>query len=485
MARFMARDLILAVDIGTSSFRTALFDTQGRRVVGTLSQQTYRLRTNPEGQAELDPAVLETAARQCLAGTLQAFRDRKNGGRIIAAGASCFWHSLLAVDAAGRPISPIYTWAESRCRTAAEALRKRLDETAYHQTTGAMLRASFWPAKLAWLKKCQPVLFKKAAAWLSPADWLFSRLCVSWHPSFSMASGTGLFNRQTNDWDDALLRRFGLTRKQVGTISDAPLASNARLIEAFPELAETKWFPPIGDGAASNLGCGAAEPGLAAINFGTSAAIRVISRAARPRVPFGLFAYRVDAERWLIGGAISNAGNLRAWALQVLQLPDDRKLEKELAKNVGSPIVALPFLAAERAPSWPEAVPAALTGFNLSTTAVDLFSALTEASYLRLAQIGRLLQEHIVKRPLKVTLSGGLLKSPASMQRLTHALGRPISANLEPEGSLRGAAVFAIEQLGRKAPPSRLGRVYRPDAKLHQAARRQLEKQVRLEQRFA
>lgn len=481
----MARDLILAFDIGTSSLRTALFDSRGGRVEGSLAQLQYPLRTNAEGQAELDPVVLEKAARACLAKTIAAFRESKNGDRILAAGASCFWHSLLATDAKGAPLSPVYTWAESRCKTAAETLRGKMDERAYHQSSGAMLRASFWPAKLAWLKQIQPVLLQKAAFWLSPADWLFSRFCTTWHPSYSMASGTGLFHREANDWDPALLRRFGVKAAQLGKISDAPLSARPELAKSFPELVETKWFPPIGDGAASNLGCGATMSGLAAINFGTSAAIRVISTAKNPRVPFGLFAYRVDAKRWLIGGAISNAGNLRAWALQTLQLPDDEGLEKALQKTEDTGLTALPFLAAERAPTWPEGVAATLTGFNLSSSAVEIFVALTEASYLRLAQIGLSLKKDIVKGPLKVTLSGGLLKSPASVQRLTDALGCPISANPEPEGSLRGAAVFAIEQLGKRLSASRPGRTYRPNPARHRLARQLLERQKRLEAKFS
>lgn len=477
----MPRDFILAFDIGTSSLRTALFDLQGKRVDGTLAQQAYPLQTNPEGQAELDPATLEKAARKCLIKTMAAFRTLNSNDRIVAAGCSCFWHSLLAIDAKGNPLSPIYTWAESRCKSAAEELRKRLDEKEYHQASGAMLRASFWPAKLSWLKKTQPSLFKKASSWLSPADWLFSRFCTSWHPSYSMASGTGLLARATNNWNDPLFKRFGITRAQVGTISDAPLTSTTATTSLFPELAATQWFPPIGDGAASNLGCGANAPGLAAINFGTSAAIRVISSAKNPKVPFGLFAYRVDADRWLIGGAISNAGNLRAWALQNLQLPDDEALEILFQKNPPPALTALPFLAAERAPSWPEDVAATLTGFNLSTTAVEIFSALTEASYLRLAQIGLLLQRNVVRGPLRVMLSGGLLKSPASMQRLTDALGCSITASTEPEGSLRGAAVFAIEHLGKKLPAVKPGKRYSPNAKRHALALIQLKKQQALE----
>jgi gluconokinase len=74
------------------------------------------------------------------------------------------------------------------------------------------------------------------------------------------------------------------------------------------------------------------------------------------RAPLGLFCYRVDAERYLVGGAISNAGNLRAWCMRELRLPDDAAIEAELAKRPGPCVglTVLPFWTAERAPRWNE-----------------------------------------------------------------------------------------------------------------------------------
>src|SRR5690606_13653907 len=98
----------------------------------------------------------------------------------------------------------------------------------------------------------------------------------------------------------------------------------------FPELRAARWIPAIGDGAANNLGAGATKPGLAAINFGTSGAVRIVRSSGKPRAPFGLFCYRIDAQRFLVGGAISNAGGLRAWCLEHLRLPEEDALEAQL-----------------------------------------------------------------------------------------------------------------------------------------------------------
>ena len=75
-------------------------------------------------------------------------------------------------------------------------------------------------------------------------------------------------------------------------MSDEPTPVGGRLAAQFPELKGVPWFPGIGDGAASNLGSGATRPGLAAINVGTSAAVRVIREAKGVRAPLGLSCYR-------------------------------------------------------------------------------------------------------------------------------------------------------------------------------------------------
>jgi len=165
--------LVLAMDIGTSSLRTGLFDARARCIGWTRAQAGYALRLSNEGMAELDAAQLKEAAHDCLRQTLRSVRSRRllRSRPIAAVGVSCFWHSLLGVDRGGRPITPIYTWADSRCRDDAAALRRGLSEVDIHQRTGCMLRSSYWPAKLRWLRKTQLRQFRRVALWMSPGEW--------------------------------------------------------------------------------------------------------------------------------------------------------------------------------------------------------------------------------------------------------------------------------------------------------------------------
>jgi gluconokinase len=465
--------LILAIDIGTSSCRTALFDGRAVRLLATTAQQAYQLHTDRDGRAEIDPATLLAAVSGCIDRTLaaQAKSRQLRGLEIAAVATSCFWHSLVGCNANGAPLTPVFSWADSRCRDDAERLRRRLDEHETHARTGCMLRTSFWPAKLKWLARTRKAQSRAVDFWMSPGEWLYLQLCGQRRCAHGMATGTGLYDPAALGWDAGMLRTTGVAFSQLSPLGDQPLQLLPRHRPRFATLANARWFPAIGDGAASNLGSGATRPGLAALNFGTSAAVRVMYRSgarSATRAPFGLFCYRVDEARTLIGGAISNAGNLRAWCLRELRLGSgEDEVEQALAVRPGPDhgLAVLPFWSAERAPTWREDVSGAVVGIHHATTALDLLQAVTEASYQRLATIIELV---IGRGPApRFIVGGGIQRSPSSLQRLADVLGHPLTALDEAEASLRGAAVFALEKLGHGARLGRVtGRTVRPRAGL-------------------
>ena len=478
--------LVLAVDIGTSSVRTALFDHKARRLKGSLTQREHAVTHSPEGAAELDPATLEEGLLACLTGTLA----RAKHGSIEGVGISCFWHSLVGVDGKGEVLTPIYTWADARCREDAAKLRAELSEEACHARTGCMLRASYWPAKLRWLARTQPKVWKKVARWQSPAEWLLGRWCEDGGEvcAHGMATGTGLYDPAKLAWDEKLAEQCGVRLDRLPKISEDSLRLRPELAKRFPRLAQAHWWPAIGDGAAGNLGSGATQPGRAAINVGTSAALRVMREGTIGKVPLGLFCYRVDARRFVVGGAVSNAGNLRAWCLRELNLPgSERSLDAAMSKRPKplSSLVVLPFWSAERAPTWCEEVPGVISGLSQNTTALDLLQATMEAVYQRLALIADLSLPKTSQNEAstKIIVAGGILKSSGLLQRLADVLGRPVHPSTEPEASLRGAAVYALEQNGGNPGAEEIvGTVVRPRARMAALYAQERRRQRQLEE---
>jgi gluconokinase len=306
-----------------------------------------------------------------------------------------------------------------------------------------------------WLRRTNRTLFDGVTNWTSPASWLFGQIFGAPAASHSMASGTGLYNLRERPWDAELCDHCHVNAAQLDALNDVPLASGT----GSGALRDATIFSAIGDGAASNLGSGADRPRRYAINIGTSAAVRTtVARDGKllKRLPPGLFAYVIDNARLVLGGAISNAGNLRAWCLRELRIEGDgeRALSREQA--AADALTVLPFLVRERAPTWPENVPAAVTGVTAVTSAADVCRAATTATYYRLADILDSL-ERAVTPVDEVIVSGGVLKSPASLRILADSLGRDIQVCRELESSLRGAAVHALAHLGCEVAPLRAG----------------------------
>ena len=123
---------VLAIDIGTSSVRTALFDENAKLIPRSNASHIYRVRHSAEHGAELDPQVLLRATGKCLRQTRGLTKSPVN-----VVGGSGFWHSLLALDRAGKPLTPIFTWADARCAEDAARLRATFDERVIQQRTGS------------------------------------------------------------------------------------------------------------------------------------------------------------------------------------------------------------------------------------------------------------------------------------------------------------------------------------------------------------
>ncbi len=455
---------VLALDFGSSSVRAALFDRKGQRISRTNASQRYRIEHPTDHAAELNPTLLLRATRSCL---------RKTGGltnrKVRAIGASSFWHSLLGLDRAGRPLTPIYMWADARAASDAAQLRKKLQEQEILERTGCMLRASFWPAKLQWIRRREPKVFRTVMRWVSPADWVFEQLFGIRSCSQSMASGTGLYNLAKREWDPELAGLSGLTSEQLN-----------------PLLAEIDWrdgkiFTALGDGAAGNLGSGALQPREVAINVGTSAAVRTVV-TKKTTIPFGFFRFVVDDKRLLVGGAVSNAGNLRAWCLRELRLAKKHRSIEKMLRETAIPdrLTILPFLVPERAPTWPQNLDGLIAGLTSTTSAADLLRASVTSVFLRLSSILEVL-EGSFGNAKRIIVSGGILRSPASLQLLANALGRDVEVCVEQEASLRGAAVHALTKMGETPRPLREGRIVRHDRRTTTRMRRQKRRQEVLE----
>jgi gluconokinase len=473
--------LVVTLDVGTSSARVLCFDAHGRPLAGVEGRTEYEPLTTPDGGVEFDADRLVRAVTEAVDGGLAGLGAR--AADVGAVATSMFWHSLLALSGDGRPLTPVITWADTRSARAAGELRGLLDERAVHARTGAPLHSAFAPAKLRWLRRARPEAVRRAATWCGFGEYLALRMTGTLRASLSMASGTGLLDQARASWDPEVLAAAEIEPAALPPVGDAPLAELTREFAArWPALGRAAVFPPFGDGACSNLGSDCRGPDRIALNLGTSAALRLVTTAPGPPPP-GLWRYRVDARRSLLGGATSEGGNVLAWCRRTLALPSDDELGRRLAALPPDShgLSVLPFLAGERSPGWRGDARGAITGLGLATSALDILRAALESVAYRLGLVYERLAP-LAAPGHEIVASGGALERWGVWARvIADVLGQPLVLSATAEASSRGAALLALDGLGLDWPePGPRGRVVAPDPTRHEQYRRAAERQRRL-----
>ena len=411
---------IVSLDVGSSSVRAVAYDDRGEAEDGDahLAYGSY------------DADELVAACRAVLSQV----------GEGDAVAVSCFWHSLLPLDAHGRPLAPVQTWREL-----AGAPPPHVDPAGYHRRTGCFLHPAYWPAKIE--------RFPGAARYVSFPDYLLRELTGELRTSISMASGTGLFDPNALTWDAQTLDELGVDPERLPPVSDEPVLGV---------------WPALGDGACSNLGSAGVGRSRAAVMVGTSAAARVLFAAPSADARPGLFLYRLDGERFCEGGALSDGGNLHAWLVRTLAAFDDAGLAD--LEPAAHGLVFEPFLGGERSLGWDATRRGAIHGLSFATTPLDIAQAALEAVCYRLADV----LDAIGGLESVVATGGGLLANPSWLQVLADVLGRPVEVSAVPEGSARGAAIAVLTRAGIVVPDAPVARVVEPRRErhaIHQAAR--------------
>ncbi len=471
-----------------------LFDENARAVPGSETQIKYEMRTTSDGGVEADADELLGYAERAIGEVLARAGDR--AAHIAAVASDSLVSNVLGVDADGRAVTPVYTYADARCTREVTELRARFDEEATHQRVGTLFHTSYLPARFLWLARERTDVFRRARYWMSLGEYFLFRWTGQRACSYSVASWTGLLNRQTLDWDTELLAQLPITHDQLSPLIDHDASVGtlrAEYAARWLALKDAKWFPTIGDGATANIGSGCIDPARIALTIGTSSAMRVVSPSPAERgrggvgvIPRGLWSYRVTRDHELVGGALSEGGNLHAWMLHKMRLdhaPDlDRALE-EMAQDAHG-LTVLPFLAGERAPNWNAEARAAITGIGLNTRPIEILRAGLEAIAYRLGLIFELLRGVAPDAHEVIASGGALMKSPTWIQIIADTLGVPVIASAEAEATSRGTALLALKALGviesLDELPAQLGATYQPDAARHAVYARAVDRQKKM-----
>jgi gluconokinase len=191
----------------------------------------------------------------------------------------------------------------------------------------------------------------------------------------------------------------------------------------------------------------------------------------------------------IVGGALSDGGGLYRWLTDLMSLSDEDDLENELA-SLGPDahgLTVLPFWSGERSTGWSSEARGGILGLTQKTRPVEIVRAALEAISYRFALIARALDE-VAQGAMIVATGNALRSSPVWLQILSDVLGRPLMYGGSPEASIRGAALLALESVGKIANLEDIrvavDAVFEPDMDRHALYERGLKRQEDLYKRL-
>ncbi|MEV8503212.1 gluconokinase [Actinoplanes sp. NPDC051475] len=454
-------DVVIGIDTGTTATKAVAAGMDGE--VRAVTSVHYPLSVPGPGRAELDPVRLRDAAVQALIAVAKACRER--GDRVLAVSLSAFLHGLVPMDADGNPTGPLITWADNRSSQQSEAIGESGRAKALQARTGTPVHPMAPLAKLAWWRAEEPAKLRDTPRWGGVKEVVLSGLArEGFLVDLSVASGTGLYDIHERRWDPEALDIAGIDAGRLAEVvpTTTALKLHADVATAAGLPAGTPLIIGAADGPLANLGVGATPAGVAAVSLGTSGALRTVVGAPTADRAGRLFCYALTEDRWVLGGAVNNAGSVVRWAGETMAEGFDRPaaegedadvrdaallVEAATAPAGSDGLLCLPYLLGERAPWWRGGMRGAYLGLRREHGRPHLVRAAVEGVCQQLALVrDTFATEGIPMTEVRAT--GGAVASELWVGVLAAALDLPVAIADTPEGTALGACLLGLHAIG-------------------------------------
>lgn len=450
---------VIGVDIGTTATKAVLFKRNGAVIASHHIE--YPLYSPTPDTAEQDPLEIFEAVVHSIEKVMQKASVASDS--IVCVSFSAAMHSLMAVDAQGEALTRCITWADNRSAPYTEKIVNEMNGHAIYERTGTPMHPMSPLSKLVWLRHEQPALFTAAHKFISIKEFIFYKLFQAFVIDYSIATATGLCNLEQLDWDAEALQVAGITKDKLSEIVpttavftglSADVANKLNLLQTTPFVIGAS------DGALSNLGVNAMEPGVVALTIGTSGAIRTISKQPKTDPKGRTFCYALTEDYWVIGGAVNNGGVIFRWLrdeLCRLEKEEARQLGIEayewltrIAANVPAGAAGLlfhPYLTGERAPLWDAHARGSFFGLRLHHHKEHMIRAVLEGVILNLYTVMIALEE-LIGEPVSIQATGGFARSELWRQMVADIFNVDVFVPESFESSCLGAAMLGLYSLG-------------------------------------
>lgn len=441
---------ILALDQGTTSSRSILFDHAGE--IKSVAQKEFTQIFPQPGWVEHDPREIWSSQASTIAECITAVGA--NGLDIAAIGITNQRETTIVWDAmTGEPVYNAIVWQDGRTAAYCNGLIADGRTDLIRQKTGLILNPYFSGTKIRWILENVPSARAKAEAgqlrFGTVDTWLVWKLTGGdvHVTDVSNASRTLLFNIHTLEWDQQLLDLFGIPASMLPEVkSSAEVYGHTRTTLFAHEV-------PIagiaGDQHAALFGQMCIEPGALKNTYGTGCFLLMNTGKEAILSKNNLLttiAWKIgDEVTYALEGSIFVGGSCVQWLRDGLKIIKDSGEVEELATSVddNAGVYFVPALTGLGAPYWDPHAKGTITGITRGTTSAHIARAALEGIAFQTMDIVGAMQRDAGISLGALKVDGGASRNNYMMQFQADILGTNVVRPTCVETTAKGAAYLA------------------------------------------
>ncbi|NNK86737.1 MAG: glycerol kinase GlpK [Flavobacteriaceae bacterium] len=468
----MAEQYILAIDQGTTSSRSILFDRSGG--ICSSAQIAFEQIYPRPGWVEHDPREIWNSQLQTMKGALQKLNIITS--QIAAIGITNQRETVVVWDRqTGEAVYNAIVWQDRRTAGYCDELVAKGYADLIKEKTGLVVDAYFSASKVRWiLDNVEGVREKAELGQLcfgTIDSWLVYNLSggKSHLTDVSNASRTMIFNIHTLQWDPELLDLFGIPEKMLPEICENSAVLSHTDPEIFGDIVPIAGI--AGDQQAALFGQMCIEPGMAKNTYGTGCFLLMNTGDIPVRSKNNLLttvAWSINGKtHYALEGSVFIGGAAVQWVRDGLELVDDAKEIETLALSVedNGGVVFVPALTGLGAPYWDPYARGSIFGLTRGSNAGHMARATLEGIACQVFDIVKAMEQDSGQACTELRVDGGAAANDLLMQIQSNLFEFSVVRSNIQETTALGAAYLAGLAVGFYTSTEQL--------KLHWASDRQ------------
>jgi glycerol kinase len=440
---------ILALDQGTTSSRSILFDHDGQIVA--IAQREFTQHFPQSGWVEHDASEIWSTQSATLHEVLQ--RVGGSARNIAAIGITNQRETTVLWDrASGEPVAPAIVWQDRRTADVCANLRAEGHEPEVTRRTGLLLDPYFSGTKLAWLLDHVPGARTRAErgelCFGTIDSWLAWKLSGGRHhvTDTSNASRTLLLNLN-GDWDEWMLQLLRIPRAVLPRLLPSSFEAGIRVVIGDAEVPLTGL---AGDQQSALFGQACLQPGMAKNTYGTGC-FMLMHTGDQPLVSQHRLLTTIACSttatplQYALEGSVFVGGAVIQWLRDGLGFVKNAAEIEALANSVSDHggVYVVPAFAGLGSPHWDPFARGAILGITRGTTRGHIARAATEAIAFQSAELLQAMQKDAASPLRELRVDGGASRNNSLMQFQADLLGVPVIRPAVTETTALGAAYLA------------------------------------------